>query len=1073
MKIKFILLSFFFLTLIQNYTLAQLPPFVSGQPSSNNVNTLAKSSWYRGGNLGPTSTVTSQGDQNVFGTLWNSPIYTYTNSLARMKLNGSLSYAVNGFNQPRNGYLLLGNTVGPNAAYMNSANLGAFSMLHLAGQDGFLVQEGGHRPWMKTGITFTDNNDMSYFGLRTIQSDLTETVLSWSEIQSNVIPPGQDDMAFRFIGGNEALVGPVQSYTDLDGLHIARFTGFGHFALGNTFGVTAGGGGYVRPQSHFHISHHAYNSSNIGMGFMQITYRDLTEETDIDGLRFGIDVRNGITNSYLRWQEKSAFIVQTDWNDVPGGIQDGERLRVTSTNALGVPDPADTLDGNITRVAISHNGDQPVTAPRSLLHLGYNTGANSIFNTTDGWRDWMDIGTFTGSGTDHMYVGLKDEGNDSLDAIINWGDNQTPGATPNGPDNLRFIFTSTTTALTGQGDSISQSNDGLEIARMYPDYDTTFTYGGNFDAYGRMGIGDFTAQGVNENPTHKLDVIGNGRFRYLPDSLYIADSTVQKYVMVDSAGVLRWSSVAPSGFGAACSDSVNAKLQFDTKVDLNNHNLYFVKNDSIDKNYTGFGYDCGTVLPAKVSVFQDHTVETTTRTEAISGVNNDSTITMFNEQIGVYGQSTHAQNVNIRPINVAGDFSAGNAVQNFGVRVVVSSPLQNDEETNIGVQAIANDADAVANHGGVFQGGGNANNSGIWANAIGDQTSPNGLSYGAIGHGRYSLMQNVGVLGRTDANFGGTGGTINTLYGAQQNFGVAGYSGGANLNIGVYGEAGTNALVTNYAGYFTGTTVNLGAILIASDSTLKENIAPISNNTDSLFMLIQPKQYEFINTGNAARMGLPDGVRYGVLAQQVASLFPELIKTVTHPAELDSVGNIVNPSFEFKAVDLEQMIPLLIQNSQKQNERVSSLETQVASLQSENDDLNNRLTSLENCLSGILPMLCQMNNSTIEQTNLEVQNELIKTINIELSNKDNIVLNQNVPNPFAESTVITFSIPESVQKAQIHFYDGTGKLINSVVLVERGSGRLNVFANDLSSGIYTYSLVADGQVVSTKRMMKD
>lgn len=37
---------------------------------------------------------------------------------------------------------------------------------------------------------------------------------------------------------------------------------------------------------------------------------------------------------------------------------------------------------------------------------------------------------------------------------------------------------------------------------------------------------------------------------------------------------------------------------------------------------------------------------------------------------------------------------------------------------------------------------------------------------------------------------------------------------------------------------------------------------------------------------------------------------------------------------------------------------------------------------------------------------------------------------------------------------------------------ERGNGQINVYANDLSSGIYTYSLLADGKVVATKRMVK-
>jgi hypothetical protein len=47
-------------------------------------------------------------------------------------------------------------------------NRGAFSLLHLNGNG--IVQEFGYRPWMKTGITLSDNNDMSYIGLRQVRN---------------------------------------------------------------------------------------------------------------------------------------------------------------------------------------------------------------------------------------------------------------------------------------------------------------------------------------------------------------------------------------------------------------------------------------------------------------------------------------------------------------------------------------------------------------------------------------------------------------------------------------------------------------------------------------------------------------------------------------------------------------------------------------------------------------------------------------------------------------------------------------------------------------------------------------
>jgi len=45
-----------------------------GNPPASNTNARAAAAWYRGGN-NPTS------PDNIFGTMWNSPIYTYTNGI--------------------------------------------------------------------------------------------------------------------------------------------------------------------------------------------------------------------------------------------------------------------------------------------------------------------------------------------------------------------------------------------------------------------------------------------------------------------------------------------------------------------------------------------------------------------------------------------------------------------------------------------------------------------------------------------------------------------------------------------------------------------------------------------------------------------------------------------------------------------------------------------------------------------------------------------------------------------------------------------------------------------------------
>ena len=125
----------------------------------------------------------------------------------------------------------------------------------------------------------------------------------------------------------------------------------------------------------------------------------------------------------------------------------------------------------------------------------------------------------------------------------------------------------------------------------------------------------------------------------------------------------------------------------------------------------------------------------------------------------------------------------------------------------------------------------------------------------------------------------------------------------------------------------------------------------------------------------------------------------------------------------------------------------------------------NQNTEIMNCLNNA--NLC---NESRTQQNSNSTNQ----INIELSDVKSIVLDQNAPNPWAEQTTITFSLTEGVQKAQMLFYNSEGRLINSTeLLAKSGKGQLNVFANDLTNGVYTYTLVVDDKIIDTKRMVKN
>ena len=52
------------------------------------------------------------------------------------------------------------------------------------------------------------------------------------------------------------------------------------------------------------------------------------------------------------------------------------------------------------------------------------------------------------------------------------------------------------------------------------------------------------------------------------------------------------------------------------------------------------------------------------------------------------------------------------------------------------------------------------------------------------------------------------------------------------------------------------------------------------------------------------------------------------------------------------------------------------------------------------------------------------------------------------------------------------FYDAYGKEIKKVTIKETGAGKIGVNAHNVAAGIYTYSLLVNGKVVDTKKMIK-
>ena len=159
-------------------------------------------------------------------------------------------------------------------------------------------------------------------------------------------------------------------------------------------------------------------------------------------------------------------------------------------------------------------------------------------------------------------------------------------------------------------------------------------------------------------------------------------------------------------------------------------------------------------------------------------------------------------------------------------------------------------------------------------------------------------------------------------------------------------------------------------------------------------------------------------IQYGLDANQLKEVYPELVYE-------DANGNV--------SINYVEMVPLLVQS-------INELRSELAELKG---------TSAKKAKA-------KTGTTAIKET---------------VSDIDMVRMDQNKPNPFSESTVISLNIPGKAQTASIVIYDMSGKQVQSIALTERGETDITVYARDLTAGMYIYTLVVDGQVEVTRRMI--
>ncbi|TDP60209.1 tail fiber domain-containing protein [Flavobacterium dankookense] len=283
---------------------------------------------------------------------------------------------------------------------------------------------------------------------------------------------------------------------------------------------------------------------------------------------------------------------------------------------------------------------------------------------------------------------------------------------------------------------------------------------------------------------------------------------------------------------------------------------------------------------------------------------------------------------------------------------------------------------------------------------------------------------NTGLLLKTDAGTETIGVNSFASSGVDRNIGVKGttFSQG-NFEAGIYGET-VNNNGNQWAGFFDGDIFTSSGSFIPSDRKLKTNVVEETNVLE-LINKLRPVTYEYNKT---ADINLSSQSQHGFISQELAEVFPELTKDVTKPT-FDKDGKTTS-SLTLKAINYTGLISVLTAGIQELSSELQILKDEIATLKEQNN-----AQKLANSAS-----------------------------------KNGFTLEQNIPNPFTDRTLINYSLSNGVTKGNIMIFDLSGKLIKDFP-VNENKGQITVTASQIGKGFFIYSLVQNGQELISKKMI--
>ncbi len=359
------------------------------------------------------------------------------------------------------------------------------------------------------------------------------------------------------------------------------------------------------------------------------------------------------------------------------------------------------------------------------------------------------------------------------------------------------------------------------------------------------------------------------------------------------------------------------------------------------------------------------------------------------------------------------------------------------------------------------------NTTGYYNTATGSGAlSNNTTGYNNTATGLDALSQNTGSNNTALGTFAGyTHISQNncTFIGAYSDINDENYTNSTALGYGAIITASNQVMLGNSS---VTSVMAAGSYVVYSDGRFKNNI---KENVPGLgfINLLKPVTYNYDIHGlnkltgaseDQKRNGTPDTEKAidnkekilytGFVAQDVEAA----AKKINY--DFSGIHKPQNEKDPYGLAYSDFIVPLVkaVQELSKQND---SLQSANKTQQKQMDALIERMNKLETALAS-------SGNSASASVSPSLQTVELGSV---------ATLEQNIPNPFFNSTTINYYLPQNNGNAYITFFSANGTVLKSVKLSGNGKGTVTLRTSELPSGVYRYNLLVDGKNIDSKQMI--